>query len=206
MYICPSCRDKLKYIEGNVCLKCGKPVASGEEWCDDCEKNAHVFTKGAALYRYECIRQSIYRIKYEGRREYLDFFADEIVRRLGQQIRFWDADAVIGVPLYKSRYRKRGYNQADVLASKIARKTGIPFYKNLVLRVKNTAPQKGLDVQERQNNLKKAFIIGQNVVKLKTIIVIDDIYTTGSTIDAVAGVLKDAGVLHVYFITLAIGG
>ena len=92
------------------------------------------------------------------------------------------------------------------MALKISQKAGIPFYKNLVLRVKNTVPQKGLDVPERQNNLKKAFIIGQNVVKLKTIIVIDDIYTTGSTIDAVAGVLKDAGVLRVYFIALAIGG
>ena len=205
MYICPGCREKLEYIEEPVCFKCGKPVAEGREWCGDCENQAHVFTRGAALCTYPCVRESLYRVKYQGRREYLDFFAEEIVRRMGAQIRLWQADAVTGVPLHKKRQRKRGYNQSALLAEKIGRKMGIPYDENLVLRVKNTVPQKSLTVPERQNNFKKAFIIGQNVVKLNTIIVIDDIYTTGSTIDAVARVLTEAGAARVYFIAIAIG-
>ncbi|MBO6016244.1 MAG: ComF family protein [Lachnospiraceae bacterium] len=204
MYICPKCHDSLTCIEGNVCVKCGKPLTDRIEYCTDCKKTFHLYDQGAGLYRYDAIRQSIYRIKYGGRREYLDYYADELVEHLGEQIRYWDADAIIGVPLHRKRLQKRGYNQADELARRIADKMKLPFYKNYVLRVKNTSPQKGLDANERQNNLKKAFIIGQNVVKLKTIIVVDDIYTTGSTMDAIADVLKSAGVEHVYFVTLAI--
>ena len=80
-----------------------------------------------------------------------------------------------------------------------------PVYPKMLVRVKNTAPQKKLNPEERQNNLKRAFNMGQNDVKLKTIIVMDDIYTTGITIDEAARVLKDAGAEKVYFVTLACG-
>lgn len=206
MYICPPCREKLEYVKGAVCIKCGKTVLEGEEWCKDCRQNTHYFDRGVALYRYPCVRQSIFRLKYQGRREYLDFFSKEIAQKMELQFQLWQPDAIIGVPLHKQRERKRGYNQAGLLAEKIGKETGIPFYKNLVVRQKNTLPQKGLDVSQRQNNLKKAFIISQNDVKLKTIVVIDDIYTTGSTMDAVASVLKARGVEKVYYIALAIGG
>ena len=206
MYICPTCKEKLEYVQGAICIQCGKSISEKEELCIDCKKNTHFYDRGVALYKYPCVRQSIYRMKYQGRREYLDFFSTEIVEKLGMQIKLWQPDAIIGVPLHKKRQNKRGYNQAEVLASQIGKKMGIPFYKKLVLRQKNTLPQKGLDVSQRQNNLKKAFIMSQNVVKLNTIVIIDDIYTTGSTIDAVASLLKAAGVERVYYIALAIGG
>ena len=135
----------------------------------------------------------------------MDFYSQEVVQRLGEQIRIWNPDAMIGVPLHKAREKKRGYNQAAILASQISRKMGIPFEEKLVVRQKNTLPQKGLDVYQRQNNLKKAFIMSENVVKLDTIVMVDDIYTTGSTMDAVAAVLKASGVKHVYYLALAIG-
>lgn len=205
MYICPKCKEKLEYVQGAICIKCGKLISKNEELCIDCKENTHFYDRGVALYKYPCIRQGIYRMKYQGRKEYLDFFAQDVVEHLGQQLRFWNPDAIIGVPLHKLRERKRGYNQAAVLASLISKKIGIPFYKKLVVRQKNTLPQKGLDVCQRQNNLKKAFNISQNVVKLNTIVIIDDIYTTGSTIDAIASVLKANGVQQVYYIALAIG-
>ena len=205
MYICPGCKEKLEYVQGAICIKCGKQVSEREELCIDCKENTHVFDRGVSLYKYPSVRQGIYRMKYQGRKEYLDFYSREIVERLGEQLRLWNPDAVIGVPLHKHRERKRGYNQSAILASQIGEKMGIPFYKKLVLRQKNTIPQKGLDVFQRQNNLKKAFIISQNVVKLNTIVIIDDIYTTGSTMDAVASALKASGVQHVYCLTLAIG-
>lgn len=205
MYICPKCKEKLEYVQGSICIKCGKLITENKELCIDCKENTHFYDRGVALYKYPCIRQGIYRMKYQGRKEYLDFFAQDVVEHLGQQLRFWNPDAIIGVPLHKLRERKRGYNQAAVLASLISKKTGIPFYKKLVVRQKNTLPQKGLDVCQRQNNLKKAFNISQNVVKLNTIVIIDDIYTTGSTIDAIASVLKANGVQQVYYIALAIG-
>ncbi|MBQ5673629.1 MAG: ComF family protein [Lachnospiraceae bacterium] len=205
MYICPACKNKLEYVQGAICIKCGKQVSEQEEMCIDCKENTHFFDRGVALYKYPCVRQGIYRMKYKGRKEYLDFYSQEVVERLGEQLRLWNPDAIIGVPLHKARERKRGYNQAEILASQIGDKMGIPFEKKMVLRQKNTLPQKGLDAFQRQNNLKKAFIISQNVVKLNTIVIIDDIYTTGSTMDAVASILKASGVQKVYCLTLAIG-
>ena len=135
----------------------------------------------------------------------MDFYSQEVVERLGEQLRLWNPDAIIGVPLHKARERKRGYNQAEILASQISDKMGIPFEKKMVLRQKNTLPQKGLDALQRQNNLKKAFIIRENDVKLDTVLIIDDIYTTGSTVDEIAKTLQLSGVRRVYFLALAGG-
>ena len=115
------------------------------------------------------------------------------------------ADALVPVPIHKSRRYQRGYNQAEVLARELSVLTGIPLVTNLILRVHKTVPMKDLSVRERQNNLKKAFKICRNDVKLSTIIIIDDIYTTGSTIDAMSYELRKAGVERIYFMSLAIG-
>lgn len=109
------------------------------------------------------------------------------------------------MPLHPSGQRKRGYNQAEVLAEQIGKRMHIPVRTDIVKRVRRTTPQKELDNTERQNNLKKAFKICRNDVKLEVAVIIDDIYTTGSTIDEIAAELKRAGVRQVFFITLAIG-
>ena len=109
------------------------------------------------------------------------------------------------VPVHPSRKRKRGYNQAELLAGVISRRTGIPVRQDLIVRQKKTVPQKELDEKQRQNNLKKAFKIIKNDVKLDTIVIIDDIYTTGSTINAMATMLHIAGISRIYYAALAIG-
>ena len=115
------------------------------------------------------------------------------------------AQALVPVPIHKSRQKKRGYNQALLLAEVLSAYCGIPVYDDLIARCGKTKAQKNLTDRERQNNLKKAFKIGRNDVKLKTIIVVDDIYTTGTTLDAVAKVCKEAGVVSVYSLTVAVG-
>jgi ComF family protein len=151
------------------------------------------------------MKMSVYRFKYLGRSEYAKFYAADIYERLGDEIRRMDADALIPIPIHPSRQRERGYNQAQELSLEISRLFGIPTYPDIVKRVKKTIPQKELNPIERQNNLKKAFNISSDVVKLNKTILIDDIYTTGSTIDAVASILKSHGVKEVFFITLCIG-
>lgn len=101
---------------------------------------------------------------------------------------------------------ERGYNQAACLARALGRSLELPVDEKLVKRVRNTAPMKHLNPTERQNNLKKAFIIGRNDVKLyDRIILVDDIYTTGTTLDEIAALLKEHGVSKVYCVTLACG-
>jgi len=204
--ICPACAKKLRYITSPRCMKCGKSLSDEEEeYCFDCREKRHLFTQGRALYDYESIAGSIYRFKYGNRREYAAFYGEEIGRYLGDYIRRIRPDALIPIPLYPAKKRKRGYNQAQLLAKEAGRHTGVPVCDDVLIRVKNTTPLKKLNPSERQNNLKRAFLIKGNVVKLKVVILIDDIYTTGSTMNAAAAVLKEAGVEKIYFITLACG-
>lgn len=91
------------------------------------------------------------------------------------------------------------------MAQALGRELNLPVNKNCLVREKNTLPQKELNEQERRNNLKNAFKISENVIKYKKVLLVDDIYTTGSTVDACAVVLKQAGAEKVYFISLCIG-
>ena len=140
---------------------------------------------------------SIYRFKYGGRREYADYFGREMARRLREQAArgvFPRADLLVPVPLSPARYRRRGFNQARLLADVISRDTGIPVREDLLRRDEETAPMKGMT----------AHVYG-NDVNLKSIMLIDDIYTTGATMDACASRLMEAGARSVCFLALAIG-
>ena len=205
-YVCKKCRPKIKYVESPYCMKCGKSLEQAEEeYCRDCRETAHFFKKGRALYEYESIKMSVYRYKYQGRKEYAEFFGTELAKKLGNEIKTWKADVIVPVPLHKDREKKRGYNQAAVIARKLGDSLHIPVEEKMVERIRPTLAQKNLKGKERQNNLKNAFKIRQNDVKLKTVIVVDDIYTTGATMDEIAGCLKRAGVKEVYCISLAVG-
>ena len=200
------CQKKIQYIREPRCRKCGKQLMDEAEiFCKDCINTNHIFEYAYALNDYQSIRKSIYRFKYGARCEYADFYAEDIFRRFGGQISRMEAQAIIPIPLHSSKKRARGYNQAELIAKELSRFTGIPMYANLVRRVRNTLPQKELTPHLRQNNLKKAFNINADVVKLNKIILIDDIFTTGSTLDAVAMELQRHGVNTVYAITLCIG-
>ncbi|MCM1103165.1 MAG: ComF family protein [Clostridium sp.] len=204
--ICPLCRARVKTVGDVYCAKCGKPLNDGQTvYCHDCVAAEHAFTRGRSLFYYEDIRESVYRFKYEGRQEYASFYADETVRVLGADIRSWNADALIPIPLHRAKQKKRGYNQAALYAEALSARLGIPVLEGALVREQNTVPQKGLNREERQKNLKKAFKFIRNDVKLKTIILIDDIYTTGSTVDAAGALLKRAGIVDIYVITLASG-
>ena len=190
------------------CKKCGKPVENGvKEFCGDCNRKKHYYNSGRVVWVYtKEMRQSIYRFKYDNKREYADFYVTELVRLYGGWIKRLDVDAIIPVPLHKSKYRKRGFNQAQVLAEAIGRQLEIPVLSDILVRNKNTTAQKNLNDKQRQENVKNAFKIINNEVQLKKILLVDDIYTTGSTIDAVARILKGDGVKEVYFICLCTSG
>ena len=204
--ICDGCRDILKPIKEPVCFKCGAALRADEdELCRLCKGRRHYFDKGRALYEYSSVRRSIYRFKYGGRTEYAHFFGREMARRLGPAVKSWGAQALIPVPLYPAKKRQRGYNQAYELAKVIGVALNIPVEDKMVRRVVKTRPMKLFNAKERQINLKNSFNITEDVVKSDVVVIVDDIYTTGSTIDAMAKLLKGAGVKKVYFITHSIG-
>ena len=166
----------------------------------------HHFTRGRALYVYGgTARESISRFKFHGRREYADFYGQDIIKHLGSFIRRYNPDMIIPVPISKEKMKKRGYNQAGLIAESISRCTGIPVNRKAVIRTRNTPPMKELTRTERMKNLKGAFKINAHDVKCRNVLIVDDIYTTGSTIDAIAGGLKKAGARDIIFVTLATG-
>lgn len=190
-----------------ACKKCGKPLDAAEtEYCSDCAKKSHVYTRGMAALEYDgLMKASVGRFKYHNRREYADFYAQELFELCRDTVRIWEPDALIPIPLHRSRLRKRGFNQADLVARRLGELLGIPVKSRYLVRTKKTRPQKELSDTQRKANLKNAFQVAENDVELKKALLIDDIYTTGSTLDAAAAVLMEHGAEKVYFLTVCIG-
>lgn len=204
--ICIMCEKKLAFVGDDHCMRCGKPVDAADEYCDDCKRRRHTYDEGRGVLLYdEYMSKSIYRFKYNGKREFAAFYGRVMHERLARKIGSWDVDVMIPVPVHKTKLKKRGYNQAALIADELSKRTGIPVDNRSVKRIAATDVQKNLGAAERQNNLKKAFIATQNVVKYKSVLIVDDIYTTGATVDAVAAALREGGVGKTYFITLCIG-
>ena len=141
----------------------------------------------------------MYRFKYSNKREYADFYAKEAVRIYGDWIRRKQIEAIVPVPMYRWKEKGRGYNQAAVFARTLGEKMNLPVEKRMVKRIRNTTPQKEL------NDVIMSLNLDSEVVKYRKILIVDDIYTTGSTIDAVAEVLLQAGVDEIYFLCISIG-
>ena len=109
------------------------------------------------------------------------------------------------MPMYRGKQRKRGYNQAEIFARELAKVTGIPLDTGLIRRCKDTMPMKGLDDLARQENLKAAFECMRGSKAYQRVLLVDDIYTTGSTEKAIAQVLKEAGIPEVFVLNIWIG-
>jgi ComF family protein len=207
--ICPSCEKKLVRVKAPFCMRCGKPLGPGsrQEYCEDCKRGAHAFTQGRAVFVYQGpIIGSMHRLKYSDRRDYAPVFAREAWRGLHGWIERIRVDAIVPIPLHKKRQRIRGYNQAELLARELSEISGVPLVTDLLVRKGNTKPQKMLNSSERKNNLKNAFQIDKKRVQLGKVLIIDDIYTTGSTVDAAAAALRSAGITKVYVLCICIGG
>lgn len=207
--ICPACESKLNLLRITQprCMKCGKPVRRHEqEYCRDCEGKKHHFDSGRALWLHKPpVSQSIYQFKYHNQREFGKYYAREMVRQYSGLIREWNPDFIIPIPLHKRRRRKRGFNQSQIMADEIGKLMDIPVDATVLKRVRYTNPQKILDPLSRQKNLHNAFKVEGNVNYMHTVIIIDDIYTTGNTLDEAAKTLKNAGVQNVFFLTVSIG-
>ncbi len=211
--ICGICSEELPLLMEPRCKKCSKPVLAHEqEYCFDCVKQQHHYTKGFACFPYnDKLKKSLSEFKYHAKREYAEFYVDSMVRSLGEWIYKTNAEVLIPVPLHKNKYKQRGFNQAQLLAEGLSKALSIPADTKLLVRTVDTIPQKKLDNKERMRNLEMAFSISTNGERseeffpYKRVILVDDIYTTGSTIEACTKVLQRAGCLEVFFVAVCIG-
>ncbi len=204
---CLDCQGKVPCITEPRCMKCSKPIQNKEtEYCYDCLEKKHHYISGKALWIYDDVmRQSIARFKYGGSLEYAEVYGKEIATQYGNWVRT-HADILVPVPLHKRKERVRGYNQAEVLANAIGRILEIPVKSKLLYRSRDTRPQKELNDKERLKNLSEAFQTkAEKLCEFQKAMLVDDIYTTGSTIEACANVLCEAGIREVYFLSICIG-
>lgn len=205
--ICPSCFKKLSFVKSPVCKKCGKEVLNDTlEYCFDCTRHKRSFEYGIALVNYDDVsKNSMAGIKYRNKREYLDFYSEAALYFCKMRLQNMNGEALVPVPVHPSRMRQRGFNQAEVLALLLADELGLPVYTDVLVRNKKTEPQKVLSPAERLKNLEKAFVVLTVPEGVESVILVDDIYTTGSTIEACARALKRSGVKNVYFFAVCIG-
>lgn len=210
---CVKCRHHIRYITSPRCMKCGKQIEDiYAEYCYDCRKTPHYYTRGIAVWSYQdCMKQSIYNFKYNNKRENSKFYINEIIRIYGKQIREWRADVIIPIPLHIIRERKRGYNQAKLIAMGISDAVKIPVNDQILVRTVNTRPQKELNDKERIKNLADAFKVtetfkkSQQLHNIKKAILVDDIYTTGATMDICAKLLRESGFEEIYYVCICTG-
>jgi len=203
-----ACHDRLQWVREPSCLRCGRPLADTQaQYCEACEKRRFSFESNTALWLYrDAARDSVAFFKYHGRRQNAVYYARALCAAHGAYFKALNAQALVPVPIHPSRLIKRGYNQAALLAYQLEKLLGIPCREDLLIRSKHTSAQKALGRSQRQQNMENAFRPGKEPKGIHRVILVDDIFTTGSTLEACSQVLKEAGVAEVYSITLCIAG
>lgn len=205
-YLCRKCARKIHFISGPVCMKCGRPLEDAHaEYCDACRRREHLFIQGFAPMLYRGDEQaSILKFKYGGRAEYAGFYARAIWSFGEERLKNWHPEAIIPVPVHPLRCCQRGYNQAQVTAAALAGLMGIPEIGYTVQRTRNTRPQKGLAPSDRRSNVRGAFHISEDITLPSTVLLVDDIYTTGATMDELASVVAAHGASRIYEVCITI--
>lgn len=205
--LCSACMKSIKWANEGLCRICGKPLHVKEDMCRDCIDSPRAFDRGFSCVEYGIKeREIIHRFKYKDR----DYYASKLALLMYERICLEDLDwdVVLPVPMYKPKEIRRGYNQAALLAGALAKLLNRPFRSDMLLRIKDTLPMSDLCAKERQINLKDAFAVakgGEEVLFDKTVLLVDDVFTTGNTANACAHALKKAGAAKVYVATFAIG-
>lgn len=205
----PECEQKFHFLTGPLCLKCGSPLESEEqEYCPECEAKDRVWDQGRSVFSYQGAAGKALRcVKKEGTEEFVRYFVIQMKKSREAYIRQLMPDCIVPVPLHPSRQRSRGFNQAELLAVALGEELELPV-RLLLKKQKRTMDQKSLGRLERRKNVQDAFSIdaeelGEDIPK--SVLLVDDVVTTGSTLSACAAVLKEQGVRCVAFISVCAG-
>lgn len=178
-----------------------------QEYCYDCRKMKLSFDRGFSIVEYDAVTApSILAVKYKNRREFLKFYGKLGKMQYEKILKNLKIDAIIPVPLSRKKQKKRGFNQAALFGKELARWIQVPINEKLLIRGKDTIPLKELAPLERRAALKKVFYWQQKYYQgEKIVLLVDDIYTSGATVEACTRILKENGIKKVYILTMAIG-
>jgi len=201
-FLCPECLGKLPRLSPPLCPNCGRPQASGIV-CPDCWQRQTEIDGIRSLFRFdEIIRKAIHQLKYRN----LKAISPGLAELLADYLRSnpLPGEVLICVPLHSRRLRERGYNQSNLLARELGERIDLPVIDNCLIRVKQAQPQvRAVDVEERRRNVADAFVCRDERVSGRQIILVDDVCTSGATLESCAVALKNKGATSVWGLTLA---
>jgi len=201
-FLCPECLGKLPKLLPPLCPNCGRSQASGIV-CPDCRQRQTEIDGIRSLFRFdEVIRKAIHQLKYRNLKTISPCLAELLADYLRSNP--LPGEALVCVPLYPRRLRERGYNQSSLLAGELGRRIDLPVIEDCLIRVKQAQPQvRTVGVEERRRNVADAFVCRDERVNDKQIILIDDVCTSGATLESCAAALKNKGAASVWGLTLA---
>lgn len=202
-WLCPECRDKLEPISSAKCKICGVPL-NVNDICMSCRDRKNYFKRAYCVYEYEeDVRTAIHHIKFHACPQNLGYFAS-VAAEFALENGFEGADLIVPVPMFPSDKRKRGYNQSEVFAYELE-KQGLGKRLNILKKIRKTRHQHDLTHDQRLKNLKKAFEVTEpEKIKGKKILLVDDIFTTGTTANECSKVLMKVGAASVEVLCIAI--
>ncbi|MEE9366269.1 MAG: ComF family protein [Dehalococcoidales bacterium] len=201
-FICPSCHQMLPRIIPPICPRCGRPQAS-EILCPDCVRWQAAIDGIRSPFRFEgAIREAIHKLKYQNLRALAVPLAGMLREYLVASP--LDVDVLVPVPLHRKRLRERGYNQAERLALELGKLINIPAVTDVLIRLRHTPPQaRTTTVEERKRNIADSFACRDNRLRDQRVLLLDDVATSGTTLDACATVLKANGAASVWGLVMA---
>lgn len=201
------CKQKLDIIKEPVCMKCGVPLSSEEEeYCAECACGLdRGWDQGRSVFPYHGVmEQALQLVKKDGRTEFVRFFAKQMKESRQAFIERMAPECIVPVPLHPSKRRSRGFNQAELLAEALGKEINLPV-RLLLKKQKKTKDQKSLSKNQRKKNVKDAFMVDEDAIGSQlpeSVLLLDDVSTTGSTLTACARVLKARGVARVAFLSV----
>jgi ComF family protein len=201
-FLCQSCQGELPRARPPRCPVCWQPQRQGDP-CGRCREERPAFQGARSPYLYEgAAREAVHALKYG----YLSALAEPMAQLMARCVEEQgiEADLLVAVPLYGRRQRLRGYNQSVLLARELSRLCGLPLAERGLARRRNTPPQaRTADAEARKRNVTDAFNADGRWVEGRRVLLIDDVMTTGATLDASARALHDAGARSVWALTFA---
>ena len=200
---CKDCLDALPRNDGAICDHCGRKTSARVSYCDSCREKNLSFDVARSPFLYEPpVSYALQKLKYDNAKYFARDFAPELVRTYLAE--FWTCDAVVFTPMTGKREKKRGYNQAKLLAEAFSERTGIPLLTDVLYKKRETESQVGMTQKERFINLSGSFGVRHSrEVAGKNVLLVDDVLTTGATAECCAAALRRAGAERVCVLTVA---
>jgi possible competence protein F len=202
---CSSCGKKEPLTGEPACIRCGRGILRDEEsLCKNCKEHHFSFQGGMILYQLsEEVEDAIAELKYKGRKDKGIFFGKRAGEIFCKKLQALSIDGIFPVPIHRDRRKKRGYNQAEVIGEALAKECDIPIYSAYLMRDKKTKALKELNPMERMQNLLSAMACENLPKEVKKVLLVDDIFTTGATMEACARKLLEKGAEEVYILAIA---